>query len=100
MLIRVMYADGRLGLIKPHLLDSMVDRKVVSGILRSNGWAIVGRDKIRRHRHTQGYDGVDRRACFILNEHFGTGSPGKLLQELLFITVVLVFILILFTGLF
>ena len=100
MLIRVMYADGRLGLIKPHQIDSMVDRKVVSGILRSNGWAIVGRDMIRRHRHTQGYDGVDRRACCMLNDHFGMGSPVKLLQEILFVTAMLAFIFILFTGLF
>ena len=26
MLVRVMYADGRLGMIKPQLLDRMVDR--------------------------------------------------------------------------
>ena len=100
MLIRVMYADGRLGMIKPQLLDNMVGRKVVSGILRSDGWAIVGRDKIRRHRHTQAYDGVDRRACYILNAHFGTEQSMKLLKELLFVTAVLIFIFILFTGLF
>jgi len=53
MLIRVMYADGRLGLIKPQLLDSMADRKLVSGILRSDGWALVGRDIIRSHRRSK-----------------------------------------------
>ena len=98
MLIRVMYADGRLGMIKPQLLDRMVDRRLVSGILRSEGWAIVGRDKIRGHRPSQVYEGVDRRGC-MLNAPFGMGLVMKFLQEILFITAVLVLTSILFSGL-
>ena len=98
MLIRVMYADGRLGMINQQLLDRMVDRKLVSGILRSEGWAIVGRDKIRGHRRSQVYEGVDRRGC-MLNAPFGMGLVMKLLQEILFIAAVLVLTSILFSGL-
>jgi len=98
MLIRVMYADGRLGMIKQQLLDRMLDRKLVSGILRSDGWAIVGRDKIRRHHLSQAYEGVDRRSC-MLNAPSGMGLATKLLQELLLITAVLVLTSILFSGL-
>ena len=99
MLIRVMYADGGLGMIKPQELDSMVDRKVVSGILRSDGWAMVGRDRMRSHRHSQVYDGVDRRTCSMLNELFGMGLSMKLLQEFLLVAAVLVLTSILFSGL-
>lgn len=98
MLIRVMYADGRLGMIKQQLLDRMLDRKLVSGILRSDGWAIVGRDKIRRHHPSQAYEGVDRRSC-MLNAPFGMGLVTKLLQEFLLIAAVLVLTSILFSGL-
>lgn len=98
MLVRVMYADGRLGMIKQQLLDRMVDRKLVSGILRSDGWAIVGRDKIRRHHPSQAYEGVDRRSC-MLNAPFGMGLVTKLLQEFLLIAAVLVLTSILFSGL-
>ena len=97
MLIRVMYADGRLGVIKPHLLDHMLDRKLVSGIMRSGGWAIVGRDKIRRPSRSQVYEGVDRRGC-MLNAPFGKGLVMKLMQELLLIAAVLVLTSILFSG--
>ena len=99
MLIRVMYADGGLGMIKPQELDSMVDRKVVSGILRSDGWAMVGRDRMRSHRHSPVYDGVDRRTCSMLNELFGMGLSMKLLQEFLLIAAVMVLTSILFSGL-
>ncbi len=99
MLIRVKYADGRLGLIKPQLLDSMADRKVVSGILRSDGWAIVGRDKIRRHRPSQVYDGVDRRACCMLNAPLEKELVVRLLQEIAWIVVPLVLVSILLSGL-
>ena len=98
MLVRVMYSDGRLGMIKPQLLDRMVDRKLVSGILRSEGWAVVGRDKIRGHRRSQIYEGVDRRGC-MLNAPFGTELVMKLLQEILFIAAVLLLTSILFSGL-
>jgi hypothetical protein len=93
-----MYADGRLGMIKPQLLDRMMDRKLVSGILRSDGWAIVGRDKMRGHRRSQGYEGVDRRSG-LLTAPFGMELVMKLLQETLLIIAVLVLTSILLSGL-
>ena len=81
MLIRGMYAHGMLGMIKPQVLDSMIDRKVVSGILRSDGWAIVGRDIIRSRRRSKGYDGAEHRAFYMLNVPFERKSAMRLLIE-------------------
>ena len=55
-------------------------------------------DEIREHRRSQVYEGVDRRGC-MLNAPFGMESATKLLQEILFITAVLVLTSILFSGL-
>ena len=99
MLIRVMYADGRLGLIKPQLLDSMADRKLVSGILRSDGWALVGRDIIRSHRRSKGYDGAERRASYMLNVPLERKSVMRLLIEVALVAGPLVLISIMLSGL-
>lgn len=98
MLVRVMYSDGRLGMIRPQLLDRMIDRKLVFGIMRSDGWAIVGRDKIRKYSHSQGYEGADRRSS-LLNAPVGAGLAKRVLQETLLITAVLVVTSILLSGL-
>jgi hypothetical protein len=99
MLIRVMYADGRLGLIKPQLLDSMADRKLVSGILRSDGWALVGRDIIRSHRRSKSYDGPERRAFYLLNVPLERNSVMRLLIEVALVAGPLVLISIMLSGL-
>jgi|GEM_PF-758034 len=99
MLIRVMYADGRLGLIKPQLLDSMADRKLVSGILRSDGWALVGRDIIRSHRRSKSYDGPERRAFYMLNFPLERKSVMSLLIEVALVASPLVLISIMLSGL-
>ena len=99
MLIRVMYADGRLGLIKPQLLDSMADRKLVSGILRSDGWALVGRDIIRSHRRSKSYDGPERRAFYMLNIPLERRSVMRLLIEVALVASPLVLISIMLSGL-
>lgn len=99
MLIRVMYADGRVGMIKPNLLDNLLEGKIVTGFKRSDGWAVVGRDIIRSNRNSQGYDGAERRSCYTLNAPSGKGLATKLLIEVALIACVLVLTSILFSGL-
>lgn len=60
MLIRVMYSDGRFDMVKPNLLDRLIDRQLVTSFKRTGGWAVVGRDTIRSSSQP-GYHGVDRR---------------------------------------
>lgn len=47
MMIRVMYSDGRFDMVKPDMLDNLLDRQVVTSFKRSSGWAVVGRDATR-----------------------------------------------------
>ena len=61
MLIRVIYTDGKFDMIKPQLLDSLLDRNKVTKFKRSTGWTVVGRDVIRT-RSSNGYWGEERRA--------------------------------------
>jgi hypothetical protein len=46
-MIRVMYSDGRFDMVKPDMLDKLLERQVVSSFKRNTGWAVVGRDAIR-----------------------------------------------------
>ncbi len=67
MLIRVMYSDGRFDMVKPSVLDNLLEQQVVTSFKRSDGWAVVGRDAIRSQSLPR-YRGVDRRRG-------GTESP-------------------------
>ena len=60
MLIRVIYKDGRFDLVKPQMLDKLLEEHKVTSFMRSTGWAIVGRDPIRRGRYG-GYWGEEQR---------------------------------------
>ena len=61
MMIRVMYADGKFDMVKPQKLDMLLEEQKVTSFMRSNGWAVVGRDSIRRGS-SEGYWGEERRA--------------------------------------
>ena len=61
MMIRVMYSDGRFDMVKPNLLDDLLERQTVTSFKRSTGWAVVGRDPIRG-RGGSSYGGQDRRS--------------------------------------
>lgn len=99
MLIRVMYADGRLGMVKPHLLDNLVEGKVVTSFLRSDGWVAVGQDVIRRRRSSHDYGGTDRRTSHVSKDPLGRGLTLKLFQEFSWIAGVLILASVLFTSL-
>ena len=59
MMIQVQYTDGRHDMVKPQLLDRLIDSHRVAGFRRSAGWVTVGKDPIRRRRGDFG--GPDRR---------------------------------------
>lgn len=62
MMIRVMYSDGRFDMVKPSMLDNLLDRQAVTSFKRSSGWAVVGRDPIRSSGQAN-YRGMDRRVA-------------------------------------
>jgi hypothetical protein len=60
MLIRVMYSDGSFDMVKPRLLDNLLDQQKVTSFKRTTGWAVVGRDVIRNPTRND-YRGTERR---------------------------------------
>jgi hypothetical protein len=62
MLIRVIYSDGKFDMIRPQLLDKLLNEKKVTSFMRSGGWATIGRDHIRKNRQIHNYEGMERRA--------------------------------------
>jgi hypothetical protein len=60
MMIRVMYSDGRFDMVKPGMLDNLLNRQVVTSFKRNTGWAVVGRDTIRSSSRGN-YRGMERR---------------------------------------
>ena len=63
MLIRVMYDDGKFDMVKPQMLDTLLESNRVTSFKRNMGWAVIGRDTIRSNRRLQSYQGLDRRGC-------------------------------------
>ena len=64
MLIRVMFDDGRFDMVKPQILDLLLETEKLTSFKRSDSWAVVGRDSIRRTSNSsQGYAAPERRAC-------------------------------------
>ena len=61
MMIRVKYTDGRFDMVKSQLLDNLLVEQKVTCFMRSTGWALVGRDPIRRGS-SEGYWGEEQRA--------------------------------------
>lgn len=60
MLIRVRYSDDSYDMLKPWRLQELIAAGRVAAFLRSDGWAIVGRDPLRRGAG-RGYPGPERR---------------------------------------
>jgi hypothetical protein len=55
-----MYTGGGFDWVKPALLDNLLEENALSSFKRSEGWAVVGRDPIRR-RSNSDYSGPERR---------------------------------------
>lgn len=60
MLIRVMYNEGGFDMVKPDLLDTLLEKKALTSFRRSDGWAVIGRDPVR-HARKADYQGPERR---------------------------------------
>ena len=99
MRIRVMYDDGRLGMVKPQLLDKLLGEENVTSFMRSEGWVVVGRDTIRSHRRSLGYDGAERRTFYVLNVPLERKLVMGALMEIAWIAGPLVLISIMLSGL-
>jgi len=61
MLIRVMYDNGQFDMVKPQLLDTLLEANKVSSFKRNSGWVIIGRDVIRNRNYSNAYEGQNRR---------------------------------------
>lgn len=60
MLIPVIYPDGRHDLVKPFILDRLIDQEEIRSFKRSSGWVALGVDPVRR-RGNNGYKDEERR---------------------------------------
>jgi len=60
MLIRVRYVDDRFDMVRPELLDSLLDAGKVREFERGDGWVIPGINNVR-HLNRSGYTGIERR---------------------------------------
>ena len=63
MLIRVMYKDGMFDMVKPQMLENLLEEHKVTSFKRSTGWVFVGRDSIRRGS-SEGFWGQERRVSY------------------------------------
>jgi len=61
-LVRVQFRDGSFGQIVPKALNIFLERGLVSKFMRSEGWAIVGKDPLRGKAESKSYNGFERRA--------------------------------------
>lgn len=61
MLIRVKYVDDRFDLVRPEILDRLLEAGKVREFQRRDGWAIPGIANLRR-RDRHKYSGSERRS--------------------------------------
>jgi hypothetical protein len=67
-----MYTNGKFDMVKPKLLDELLAQKQISSFKRSEGWAVVGRDAVRRKQPVNDqFKGIERRG----SDDSSTGSP-------------------------
>ncbi len=60
MMVRVMYHDGMTEMVRPPVLQHLIETGKIHKFRRSDGWAILGVDPIRVLRQP-GFQGEDRR---------------------------------------
>ena len=60
MLIRVKYDDDRFDMVRPEILDRLLEEGKVLEFQRKEGWVMFGIDNLRR-RGMQEYSGPERR---------------------------------------
>jgi len=60
MLIRVKYVDDRFDMVRPELLDRLLETGRVQEFQRSDGWVMPGSGNVRHTKETK-YSGTERR---------------------------------------
>lgn len=60
MLIRVMYTDNSFDMVRPEMLDLLLEKGSVCSFLRRDGWVMPEVGNMRRKNSTE-YSGSDRR---------------------------------------
>ncbi len=63
MLIRFMLDDGRFDMVKPLLLNNLLQEQNLTSFMRPRGWTVVGRGVLRSSNLSQEDQGVERRSC-------------------------------------
>jgi hypothetical protein len=61
MLIRVKYVDDRFDMVRPEILDHLLEAGKVRQFQRRDGWVIPGIDSLRCKSRND-YSGIERRA--------------------------------------
>lgn len=64
MLIRVKYVDERFDMVRPEILDRLLEAGKVREFQRSDGWVMPGIGSMRR-TNVNGYSGTERRKAFV-----------------------------------
>jgi hypothetical protein len=59
MLIRVMYNNHKYDMVTNNILEFLIKSGKINKFLRSDGWAVIGKDAIRGRRSM--YTGPERR---------------------------------------
>ncbi|GAM08882.1 hypothetical protein OR1_01156 [Geobacter sp. OR-1] len=59
MLIQVVYADKKIGVVAQDTLDRLIEHKAIAAFRRLDAWVIIGKDRIRKTGRF--YDGPERR---------------------------------------
>ena len=60
MLIWVKYNDNSYDMVRPEVLDNLLDSGIITDFKRCDGWVASTDDAVRRYS-TSGYSGTDRR---------------------------------------
>lgn len=60
MLIRVKYTDNRFDMIRPEILNQLLEKGSVESFLRCDGWVMPGSGALR-NANKSGYSGPERR---------------------------------------
>lgn len=66
MMVRVMYHDGMTEMVRPPVLQHLIETDKIHKFRRSDGWAVLGVDPLRVDLQ-HGFQGKDRRGRLILH---------------------------------
>lgn len=59
MLLKVIYTDKTIGIVKAARLEELMAKGMIGAFLRLDGWVVIGKDPIRKDG--RGFLGPDRR---------------------------------------